>query len=84
MLAAPAPQLLMLDEPTNNLDIASVRQLTGALESYEGALLIASHDLPFLESVGITRWLLVAEELRETTAQEVGDLLAAPEHASPA
>ncbi|MCX4736484.1 ATP-binding cassette domain-containing protein [Streptomyces sp. NBC_01363] len=84
MLAAPAPQLLMMDEPTNNLDIASARQLTGALESYEGALLIASHDLPFLESVGITRWLLVAEELRETTAQEVGALLATPEHASPA
>ncbi|MFE3941990.1 ABC-F family ATP-binding cassette domain-containing protein [Streptomyces sp. NPDC059118] len=79
MLAAPAPQLLMMDEPTNNLDIASVRQLTGALESYEGALLIASHDLPFLESIGITRWLLVAEELRESTAQEVAELLAAPE-----
>ncbi|MES9512211.1 ATP-binding cassette domain-containing protein [Streptomyces sp. NPDC000609] len=78
MLAAPAPQLLMMDEPTNNLDIASVRQLTGALESYEGALLIASHDLPFLESIGITRWLLVAEELLETTAQEVAELLAAP------
>ncbi|MEE1841643.1 MULTISPECIES: ATP-binding cassette domain-containing protein [unclassified Streptomyces] len=78
MLAAPAPQLLMMDEPTNNLDIASVRQLTGALESYEGALLIASHDLTFLESIGITRWLLVAEELRETTAQEVAELLAAP------
>lgn len=79
MLAAPAPQLLILDEPTNNLDLASVRQLTGALESYEGALLIASHDLAFLESVGVTRWVLVAEEgLRETTADEVRDLLAAP------
>ncbi|MWA15627.1 ABC-F family ATP-binding cassette domain-containing protein [Streptomyces sp. BA2] len=78
MLAAPAPQLLMLDEPTNNLDLASVRQLTGALESYEGALLIASHDLTFLESVGITRWVLVAEELQETTSDEVRDLLAAP------
>ncbi|MFF1695898.1 ABC-F family ATP-binding cassette domain-containing protein [Streptomyces sp. NPDC058257] len=79
MLAAPAPQLLMLDEPTNNLDLASVRQLTGALESYEGALLIASHDLTFLESVGITRWVFVAEELKETTAEEVRDLLAAPQ-----
>ncbi|MFE6164339.1 ABC-F family ATP-binding cassette domain-containing protein [Streptomyces sp. NPDC056486] len=79
MLAAPAPQLLMLDEPTNNLDLASVRQLTGALESYEGALLIASHDLTFLESVGITRWVLVAEELQETTVEEVRDLLAAPQ-----
>lgn len=40
--------------------------------------MIASHDLTFLESIGITRWLLVAEELRETTAQEVAELLAAP------
>ncbi|WP_329140017.1 ABC-F family ATP-binding cassette domain-containing protein [Streptomyces sp. NBC_00670] len=72
MLAEPAPQLLLLDEPTNNLDMASVRQLTSALESYEGALLIASHDLPFLQSVGITRWLLLdGGELRETSAEEV-------------
>jgi ATPase subunit of ABC transporter with duplicated ATPase domains len=77
MLAAPAPQLLMLDEPTNNLDMASVRQLTSALGSYEGALLIAGHDLPFLESVGITRWLLLTEELQDTTADEVRDLLEA-------
>jgi ATPase subunit of ABC transporter with duplicated ATPase domains len=76
MLAEPAPQLLMLDEPTNNLDMASVRQLTTALESYEGALIVASHDLPFLQSAGITRWLLLADgELRETTREEVvGDL----------
>ncbi|WP_405765518.1 ATP-binding cassette domain-containing protein [Streptomyces sp. NBC_00080] len=73
MLAEPAPQLLMLDEPTNNLDMASVRQLTTALESYEGALIVASHDLPFLESLGITRWLLLDGELRETTAAEVAD-----------
>ncbi|WP_086730272.1 ABC-F family ATP-binding cassette domain-containing protein [Streptomyces carpinensis] len=74
MLAEPAPQLLMLDEPTNNLDMASVRQLTTALESYEGALIVASHDLPFLESVGITRWLLLEEgELKETGREAVGD-----------
>ncbi|GAB7105886.1 ATP-binding cassette domain-containing protein [Streptomyces phaeofaciens JCM 4814] len=73
MLAEPAPQLLMLDEPTNNLDMASVRQLTTALESYEGALVVASHDLAFLESIGVTRWLLLDGELRETTAQEVMD-----------
>ncbi|GAQ62324.1 ABC-F family ATP-binding cassette domain-containing protein [Streptomyces scabiei] len=72
MLAEPAPQLLMLDEPTNNLDMASVRQLTTALESYEGALIVASHDLPFLESLGITRWLLMEEgELRMTTPEEI-------------
>ncbi|MET7488172.1 ABC-F family ATP-binding cassette domain-containing protein [Streptomyces sp. NPDC005538] len=73
MLAEPAPQLLMLDEPTNNLDMASVRQLTTALESYEGALIVASHDLPFLESIGITRWLLLDGELRTITPEEVED-----------
>ncbi|WKE68648.1 ABC-F family ATP-binding cassette domain-containing protein [Streptomyces sp. WP-1] len=73
MLAEPAPQLLLLDEPTNNLDLASVRQLTSALDSYEGALLVAGHDLPFLESIGITRWLLMADgELTEVAPEEVG------------
>ncbi|WAU83858.1 ABC-F family ATP-binding cassette domain-containing protein [Streptomyces sp. Qhu-G9] len=72
MLAEPAPQLLMLDEPTNNLDMASVRQLTTALESYEGALIVASHDVPFLESIGITRWLLLEGELKEITPEAVG------------
>ncbi|MEU1709731.1 ABC-F family ATP-binding cassette domain-containing protein [Streptomyces sp. NPDC005706] len=74
MLAEPAPQLLLLDEPTNNLDMASVRQLTSALESYQGALLVASHDLPFLESIGITRWLLMeGGKLRETTPEELAN-----------
>ncbi len=57
LLARPAPQLLLLDEPTNNLDLASVRQLVKALQAYRGALVVASHDVPFLGSAGITRWL---------------------------
>ncbi|MEV4112485.1 ABC-F family ATP-binding cassette domain-containing protein [Nonomuraea sp. NPDC049695] len=55
--AEPPPQLLLLDEPTNNLDMASVRQLTQALNAYRGALVVASHDVPFLETIGITRRL---------------------------
>ncbi|WP_217552486.1 ABC-F family ATP-binding cassette domain-containing protein [Streptomyces sp. GbtcB6] len=75
LLAEPAPQLLMLDEPTNNLDMASVRQLTTALEAYAGALIVASHDLPFLESIGVTRWLLMADgELTATSPEEVARL----------
>jgi ATPase subunit of ABC transporter with duplicated ATPase domains len=62
LLAQPAPQLLLLDEPTNNLDMASVRQLSQALEGYRGALLVASHDVPFLRSAGITRWLRLDRE----------------------
>ncbi|MEU3195129.1 SbcC/MukB-like Walker B domain-containing protein, partial [Streptomyces sp. NPDC006992] len=73
LLADPAPQLLMLDEPTNNLDESSVRQLRDALTAYEGALLIASHDLPFLEELGITRWLGLRDgTLLEAAPQELG------------
>ncbi|WP_088801944.1 MULTISPECIES: ABC-F family ATP-binding cassette domain-containing protein [unclassified Streptomyces] len=61
MLAEPAPQLLMLDEPTNNLDLASVRRLVTALESYEGALLVVSHDPAFLRDIGITRRLALED-----------------------
>ena len=57
LLAQPPPQLLVLDEPTNNLDMASIKQLSQALSCYRGALIVASHDVPFLRSIGITRWL---------------------------
>lgn len=71
LLAEPAPQLLLLDEPTNNLDMASVRRLTAALDAYEGALIVASHDVPFLESIGVTRWLLLDNGLHDITVEEV-------------
>jgi ATPase subunit of ABC transporter with duplicated ATPase domains len=73
LLAQPAPQLLLLDEPTNNLDMASARQLSQALEGYRGALLVASHDVPFLRSAGITRWLRLDREigLAETGLAEI-------------
>jgi ATPase subunit of ABC transporter with duplicated ATPase domains len=55
LLAEPAPQLLMLDEPTNNLDLPSIRHLVEALRSYRGALIVVSHDERFLDDVGLTR-----------------------------
>ncbi len=55
LLAEPAPQLLVLDEPTNNLDLASRRHLTEALDAYEGALLVVSHDDRFLADIGLDR-----------------------------
>ncbi|MFK0292272.1 ABC-F family ATP-binding cassette domain-containing protein [Streptomyces sp. NPDC090442] len=68
MLAEPAPQLLLLDEPTNNLDMSSVRRLVTALHSYEGALLVVSHDPHFLRELSLTRWLtLDPGELTATT-----------------
>jgi ATPase subunit of ABC transporter with duplicated ATPase domains len=68
LLAQPPPRLLLLDEPTNNLDMASARQLSEALSCYQGALLVASHDVPFLRSIGISRWLRLSRDgrLRES------------------
>ncbi|HET8600010.1 MAG TPA: ABC-F family ATP-binding cassette domain-containing protein [Segeticoccus sp.] len=55
LLAEPAPQLLVLDEPTNNLDFASIEALVTALQSFQGALLVVSHDDRFLGDLGVTR-----------------------------
>ena len=66
LLADPPPQFLLLDEPTNSLDLASVRQLSQALSCYQGAVLVASHDAPFLASIGITRWLRLSRDARLT------------------
>jgi ATPase subunit of ABC transporter with duplicated ATPase domains len=57
LLAEPPPQLLVMDEPTNSLDLDSVAQLVAALRQYRGALLVASHDEPFLAEIGINRRL---------------------------
>ncbi|MGY4859797.1 ABC-F family ATP-binding cassette domain-containing protein [Cryobacterium sp. AP23] len=57
LLADPPAQLLVLDEPTNNLDRQSLDQLVGALGSYRGGLLVVSHDDAFLGRLGLTDWL---------------------------
>ena len=47
----------VMEEPTNSLDLDSVAQLFAALRQYRGAVLVASHDEPFLAQIGITRRL---------------------------
>lgn len=50
-----APDMIILDEPTNNLDIQNIEILTTALNEYKGTIILVSHDACFLEQIGIQK-----------------------------
>ncbi|MDT5264531.1 MAG: hypothetical protein QOI90_1157 [Mycobacterium sp.] len=59
LLQARGTNVLVLDEPTNHLDLAAIEQLEQALESYDGALLLVTHDRRMLQNVRLDRsWLV--------------------------
>jgi ATPase subunit of ABC transporter with duplicated ATPase domains len=55
------PSLLILDEPTNHLDIHSIEAVEAGLRAYDGALLVVSHDEPFLKAIAVSRRLDLAD-----------------------
>jgi ATPase subunit of ABC transporter with duplicated ATPase domains len=60
LLQARGVNLLVLDEPTNHLDLPAIEQLESALDGYPGTFLLVTHDRRMLESVPVTRRLLVS------------------------
>jgi ATPase subunit of ABC transporter with duplicated ATPase domains len=54
-----APDMIVLDEPTNNLDLQNLEILTAAINSYKGTLLVVSHDDYFLKDVGVEKEMVL-------------------------
>ncbi|NYF13964.1 ATPase subunit of ABC transporter with duplicated ATPase domains [Pseudoclavibacter sp. JAI123] len=66
LLQARGVNLLVLDEPTNHLDLVAIEQLEQALESYDGTLLLVTHDRRMLETVQLNRaWHVEGGQLTE-------------------
>jgi len=55
-------QLIMMDEPTNHMDLPSIECLEEALRSYVGGLLLVSHDRRFVESLTSARWEIIPDD----------------------
>lgn len=66
LLQARGTNVLVLDEPTNHLDLPAIEQLEQALETYDGALLLVTHDRRMLQNVWLDRsWLVEGGRVTE-------------------
>ncbi|NUY79543.1 ABC-F family ATP-binding cassette domain-containing protein [Flavobacterium sp. MAH-1] len=54
-ISGQSPEVIILDEPTNNLDLENVAILTDALRAYKGTLIVVSHDAHFVADIGLQR-----------------------------
>ena len=65
MIALQKPNLLLLDEPTNHLDLEARHALTMALQAYQGAIVVISHDRHLLRQVVDNYWLVADGKVKE-------------------
>lgn len=59
MVSNSSPELIILDEPTNNLDVQSLEVITSAIKDYKGTLLVISHDEYFINEIGANERILL-------------------------
>jgi len=64
LMARESPNILLLDEPTNHLDIESREALIRALNAYEGAVILVTHDPHLVELVADRLWIVAAGKVR--------------------
>ncbi len=65
------PSLIILDEPTNHMDLESIELLEASLKEYEGALLFITHDKTFLENLSTKQWVFQKSQNEPYTVQEI-------------
>ncbi len=75
-LVVSAANVLLLDEPTNNLDPASRDEVLSALRSYEGAIVLVSHDEGAVEALNPERVLLLPDGVEDLWSADYADLVA--------
>ena len=66
-----SPSLIILDEPTNHMDLESIELLESALKEYEGALLFITHDKTFLENLNTKQWMFQKNQNGPYRVQEI-------------
>ncbi len=65
------PSLIILDEPTNHMDLESIQSLETSLKEYKGVLLFITHDETFLENLSTKQWVFKKSQNQAYTIQEI-------------
>jgi len=65
------PSLIILDEPTNHMDLDSIESLESALQDYAGAIIFITHDKTFLKNLSTKRWVFEKNENQRYEVQEI-------------
>ncbi|MCE1178676.1 MAG: ATP-binding cassette domain-containing protein [Micrococcales bacterium] len=76
LLVVSSANVLLLDEPTNNLDPASREEILGALKTYEGAVVLVTHDEGAVEALEPERILLLPDGVEDLWGPDYADLVA--------